>query len=160
MKKALALVFVLAAVWLGGFWPERARRHDAEAARDRLASELAVSRQTVELGSILGRTLALKDQLDARNYGLAQSLASQLFDATRAGSEPVTPSQPALRSILEMRDPLTVAISKGDPASVEMVRGIERRLRSALGYPIGEAPAPSPAANPASVPATLPEATP
>jgi hypothetical protein len=140
MKKALALiVFFVAAVataYVAGYWPQHRAARQAETRRASLEVELAAAQARVRGAAVLGLVLTLSDVIAAQNYGTAQSLATGLFDAVREESGRTTDAalRGALDEVLRARDPLTAALARGDVSTAETVRGLEVKLRSALGY--------------------------
>jgi hypothetical protein len=153
MKKLWIVVALLAVAFLGGYVPERLKRREVEGLATQTRATLEEERSRVRLGAVLGRALALRDSVAAQNYGIAKSMSTQFFDAAR--EEAARTGDPATRAALEdvgrMRDTLTSALTAGDPTSAEMVRGLELKLRGALGYERpADAPAPAAPAAPAA----------
>jgi len=136
MKKLWIVAGLLAVAFLGGYVPERVKRAQAESIAAQTRSELDAERSRVRLGAVLGRALTLRDAVAAQNYGIAKSLSTQFFEAARDEATRTTDAsvKAALEETLAMRDTLTSALTAGDPASGEMVRGLEIKLRGALGY--------------------------
>jgi hypothetical protein len=167
MTKIIVVVVLLAVAWAAGFWPERSARNQAAARQAQVEKELAECQQRVRLAAVLGRALALRDAVNANNFGIAQGLSSPFFDAVRdeANRAAGTPYRPVLEETLAARDAVTVGLSRADPAVQETVRRIELRLRGALGYPAdtpaaAAAPPPVPAATPLAAPTPAPTPTP
>jgi hypothetical protein len=152
MKRYLVvLVIVLVAgAWVAGFVPEYSARHDAEAARDRLQERVDAAESRLRIGELLGQSLALGDLVREERFGEAQPLSSAFFDAIRAESQRV--SDPAFRdsldAVLEARDAITAALSRGEPEASGRIAEVQRRLRRSLGYtvPGGAPPADTPLA--------------
>lgn len=150
------LVAALLVAYLAGHWPERQHRigveHELADARvqvDGLASEVRAAR-------LLGDLLHITDAAAAMNYGVAQDLSTEFFDAAR--EEVPRTTQPDVRSMLQTigqrRDEITGALARGDARVVETLRQLEIEYRAALGYPIGyrTSAAPSPASPAAAAP--------
>lgn len=135
MKKIALVLVLLFVAWVAGFWPERGRHKELQAESQRLAHELEECQRRARVAALLARLLDVRDAVAAKNYGIAQGLASPFFDAAReeAGRAAGTPFQGALEGISRMRDSVTAALTRGDASVEEMVRGMEMRLRSALG---------------------------
>lgn len=134
--------------YLGGLLPERGRRIDAETLAASHQAELAATRQElasvegrIRVGVLLGRALMLKDLAAGSDYGRAQQVSSEFFDAIRseAAATDDQARRAVLMSVLSQRDAVTAALAKADPAVVSTLTGVERELRRALDYPVAEA---------------------
>jgi hypothetical protein len=132
----LAAVAVLAA-YVAGYWPQRQRLQQLESERAALQQRADAAEARVRAGALLGELLALKETVQEMNYGQARGLSSPFFDHARAEAQ--RSADPGLKQALEslqnVRDPVTVALTQGDPAALTHLREAERRLRAALGYP-------------------------
>jgi hypothetical protein len=154
VKKALVglVVLLVAGAFVAGYWPQRgrlgkARREAAELGRQlsESRSALAAAEAKVRLGRILGQCLALRDAVEAGNFGEARTLSSPFFDAVReeATKEPDASARAALERVLGRRDTVTAGLARGEASVRETLVPIERDLRRALGYPAPPlAPAP------------------
>jgi hypothetical protein len=133
-----ALVIVLAAAYLAGFWPERTRRIALEGEVAALQQRLAQADAQVRLGKVLGELLQVIETIEAMNYGDAQSLSSRFFEAARteAGRTTDATIRSVLQAILQNRDAVTAALARGDATVVTTFRSTEHQLRAALGYPV------------------------
>jgi hypothetical protein len=154
MKRAvvIAVVILLAAAYLGGFWPEHQRLTTTRQALEEVQPRLASAEAKVRLGEVLGQQMRLADAIDARNFGEASGLSSTFFD--RVQQEQGRATDPAVRSALDevaaTRDQVTSAIARTDPAVSGILRQQELALRRALGYPVPSAPAAAPMQAPAN----------
>jgi hypothetical protein len=161
MKKVLIVLVLLVVAYGAGFWGEYHKRSAVQAELDRQQVQLAESQERVRAGELLGQLLNLKDAATARNYGQAQDLSTRFFDAARIEAGRVTQSgglAAALEAVLGMRDAVTAALTRSDPASVEAIEKAEMRLRQGLGYPVPASPSPAPPA--AQPPTPAPAASP
>lgn len=169
MKKLMVvMVFVLAGTaYFAGWWREHQPRVAREAELAAARSQLELAEARVRLAALLGDQIALMEAVSERNFGQAQELSSRFFDAVR--EELTRVSQPEQRSVLEAilraRDSITVALTRGDAEALELLRRIQVRLRTLLGYPtvprptvLPETPAASPLPSP--VPSATPDAGP
>ena len=140
-------VVALLVGYLGGFLPERGRRmsagtqvasHQAEVASIR--QELTSAEGYLRVGVLLGRALMVKDLAAGSDYGRAQQVSSEFFDAVRAESTATEDAarRAVLMSVLARRDAVTAALAKGEPAVVSTLTMVERDLRRALDYPVAE----------------------
>ena len=139
MKRYFAiLVIVLAGLaYLVGYWPEHQRRQALEGQIASLQVQLAEAQARVRLGGLLGQLLAAEDAVSAQNYGQAQALSSEFFDAVRAEATRTAggSSEDAFEALLGMRDPVTASLTRGDPQSLTLLRGAETLVRNTLGFP-------------------------
>ena len=133
---ALAGVVVVGTAFLAGYVPQCSQRTAAESQVRVLEEKLAASEARGRISALLGRALAVTDAASRQNYGQAQELASAFFDQVRAEAAVTADAgaRDALAEILSRRDAVTASLSKGEPGVVEVLRAIELRLRSALGY--------------------------
>lgn len=155
---AIAVIVLVAAAYVGGYWPEHQRARDAEAALDALRPQLADAQARVRLAEVLGQQLRLGDAIAARNFGEASALSSAFFD--RVQQELAQADAPDVRDALALvqqtRDQVTTAIARTDPTVADVLRQQQMTLRRALGYPVPPpTPAPSMAA-PTDVPTVPP----
>jgi len=135
---ALVGVTVLAGLaYLVGYWPEHRRRQAIEGQVTSLEAQLADAQARVRLGSLLGQLLAAEDAVSAQNYGQAQTLASTFFDAVRAEGERTPPGsfKDTLAKIVQVRDPITASLTRGDPQALTLLLEADTQLRNELGFP-------------------------
>jgi hypothetical protein len=132
------VIVVVAAAYLMGYWPERAKRVALEGEVATLRGQLDEAGARVRMGRLLGDLLVVIEATSALNYGQAQGLSSKFFDTARleADRTPVPSFKMALEGILQTRDGVTAALTRGDAAAMETLRGAERQLRRALDYPV------------------------
>ena len=166
MLKFVVLVVVLLAVaYVAGMWPQRERVSALTGENAALQQRLDAAEARVRAGAVLGELLAFKETVQEMNYGQARGLSSPFFEkvAAEAARTPDAGLKQALAGVLVHRDPVTVALTQGDAASLVHLRDAERRLRLALGYPTpaaGTATAPvAPPASPAMPNPYAPAAT-
>lgn len=152
MRKIFTLMVVAAvlllAAYVAGYWPQRERMSALETEKASLQQRADAAEGKVRAGQLLGELLALKETVQEMNYGQARGLSSPFFEHVRAEAGRTTDGgiKQALESIQTLRDPVTIALTQGDPAALSHLREAERRLRVALGYPApatAAAPAPS-----------------
>jgi hypothetical protein len=131
----LAAAILVGGAYVAGYVPERRVRIAAEAEAEALRTRLAASEARVRVGELLGRALTLKDVAIRQDYGRALELSSQFFDAVRTESPRSDVGPPdGLNEILSLRDRVTAALAKADPAVVDTLHDVELRLRRLLGY--------------------------
>ena len=138
MKRYFAILVVVLAglAYLVGYWPEHRRRHDLEGQVASLQVQLVEAQARVRLGGLLGQLLAAEDAVSAQNYGQAQTLSSEFFDAVRAEATRTAAGsfKDALEKIVRMRDPVTVSLTRGEPQALTLLRDAETLVRNALGF--------------------------
>lgn len=147
--KTAGIVGVVALVvgYLGGMLPERGRRIAAEtqvaahqAAVATIRRELTSVEGRVRIGVLLGRALMLKDLAAVSDYGRAQQVSSEFFDAVRteAAATEDAARRAVLTSVLARRDAVTAGLAKAEPAVGSALTMVERDLRRVLDYPVEE----------------------
>lgn len=131
-------ILIMGATFLGGYWPEHQRRAAFEAQAATLGAQLADAEARVRMARLLGELLSVSEAVTALNYGQARELSSTFFDGVRAEAArtPVPSFKTALESILQRRDGVTAALSRGDQTAGELLRTSQMQLREALGYPV------------------------
>ena len=140
---AIVAVVLLGVAFLLGYVPERRQRVAAEAELDRVRNSLVAAEDRVRSGELLGRLLMVREVTARQDYGHAQELASSLFDAIRGEASTTRDAQlrSGLNEALAKRDAVTAALARAEPGAVDMLHGIELRLRQALAYPVPPEPA-------------------
>ena len=138
LKIAGAAVAVVAAAYFVGYLPERSARRAAQTEAEELRTALAAAETRVRTAELLGRILLIRDVVSRQDYGQARQLSSSFFDAVRA--EASTSPEPTLREALNAalgeRDTMTSQLATGTPSVLDAIRGVELRLRQALGYAV------------------------
>lgn len=134
--RPVAVVALIGGAFLAGYLPERRVRVAAEQQSEALQQRLAAAETRLRIGRLLGDALTLSEVAMRRNYGQAQELSSAFFDrvrveATETGDEAF---RRVLTDILARRDAVTIALTKAEPAVVDVLHAIELALRRALGY--------------------------
>jgi hypothetical protein len=127
-----------------GFWPQYQQRTATEALladmtsqAETLRGQLSQSADRVRMSDLLAQYLVIKDVVTDKNFGRAQELSTAWFDAIRAESQrtPNAEFRQALDTVLSFRDPVTMALTRGDLGALGQMTGIEDALRAALGFP-------------------------
>ncbi len=156
MKRFLtsAVLVIIAAAYLVGYWPEYQRRLAVENEVSALRFQISEAEGRVRTARLLGELLNVIDAVASMNYGQAQTLLSTFFDKVRAEAtrSPVAELQVALEAVLRNRDVVTSALARGDQGVPETLRKMQAQLREALGYPVppgapAAATGPAPLAN-------------
>lgn len=164
MKKIFVLLLVAAilliAAYGAGYWPQRERLGALEGERSQLQQRADAAEAKVRAGQLLGELLTLEETVQQMNYGQARGLSSPFFNRVQAEAARTTDPalKQALSTIQQLRDPVTVGLTQGDPFALNHLRQAEHRLRAALGYPAPAAtvaPLPTPTPLP-GVPGAMP----
>jgi hypothetical protein len=131
---AAAGLLIIVVAFLAGFWPERQRRVALDAENASLRARVESLDDHARLARLHGQLLNLTDAIAEMNYGQAQTLSSRLFDNVRneASRTRNRDYRAMLETMLAIRDEITAALAKGDPAALEPLRRTERQLRQTL----------------------------
>lgn len=141
---ALCIVLIIGAYVLG-YWPERQARTAAETDLKTAQAQLAEAQAQVRLCGLQNQLLTLIDKAAEKNFGDAQKQSTDFFNEVRveSGRTPRAEVKKALESVLEMRDAVTAALTKGEPVSVDLLRQALARIHEVAGPwgPASAAPA-------------------
>lgn len=153
MKKLGIVLLLLAAAYAGGFVQAYLEKREVEAELKAVTTDLEACHERSRIAGVMVRLLAVEDAARNRNYGDAQALASEFFEAARdlEASATLRPAKEALADILGQRDSVIVALTQADATVVDALKGFEMRLREALGFAVPQtasAPAPTAEARP------------
>jgi hypothetical protein len=135
---------------IGAGWQYAASR-DSVNELDQTRTELAFQQLEATLG-------AATIEAQRGSYELARQLASSFFTGlqTHLGSASQA-QQPEFSQLLQQRDPMITALSRGDPQTGSMLAQMFMRYRIAMGEPVGpqsdvQSPPPAAADTPAAQP--------
>lgn len=135
-------IVLLAAAFLAGYVPQRRENQALEVRVAALEQQLAAARAELGVNRLLGELLNLTQLVSQQDYGQAQVASSRFFDGVR--SETAANSEArfrdALGAILPLRDSVTAALTRADPATMTTLADVEHRLRAALRYPVPSSP--------------------
>jgi hypothetical protein len=119
MRNRLVLWLVLlVAGFLAGFIPQylKAQRSREELSNNR--EQLASCKAETQLSQVRDAAAMMYLEATRKNYGIAQEYSQRFFDqvqqATAQSADPA--AKKALDDVLKLRDPITAALAKGDPA--------------------------------------------
>ncbi len=130
----IVLVVLLAAAYVGGYWPQHQRFREAQdnfnAVSARLANVEANAESRIRLCKLQSDLIALVYKTADKNYGDALPLSTKFFDqvlaeATRTDNQK---SKSSLQSILQKRDAVTAALAKGDSSAYDLLLPLEKTL--------------------------------
>jgi hypothetical protein len=126
----LALLF---AGFLAGFIPQylKAQRSDAELSNTR--QQLTSCRAETQLSQLRDTAAMMYLEATRKNYGIAQEYSQHFFDqvqqATAQTADPAV--KKSLDDILKLRDPITAALAKGDPAVLSDLQSVLINVQAA-----------------------------
>jgi hypothetical protein len=149
-----AVAGALVGLAVGALWVYSGSRGHA-GRLDGAERDLAFTRMEATLG-------AATVEAQRGSYEISRQLASDFFTRLQARiGEAEVPQRQELSGILERRDAMITALSRGDPQSGSMMAQLFTRFRIAMGEPVGPTDAtnspvsPPPAASPpGAAPAT------
>ena len=122
----LIAVALIAAAYLAGYWPQHQRILRLDEELRMTSSRLTEAQAEIRIYQLENRLLNLMEKTEQKNYGEAQKLSTDFFDRVRAevpqaGKAPV---QSFLESTLQKRDAVTAGLTKGDLATLDLLRQI------------------------------------
>lgn len=126
----LVVVLVLGA-YLAGYWPQHQRLTAVEADLNATRIQLADARARVAVCEIQNRLLDLIAKVEEKNYGDAQQLSTEFFNAVQAEAQRIERAEfrQALERIQGQRDSVTSALTRADETVLETLRGLQQQLR-------------------------------
>jgi len=126
---------VVAGAYFLGHWPERQLRTAVESELKTANAQLADAQAQVRLCGLQNRLMTLIEKTAEKNYGDAQKLSTEFFDEVRKENARTEKAnvQAALGTLLELRDPVTAALTKGDPAALELLQQAMAKLHAVAG---------------------------
>lgn len=153
MKRAVVIIglLLIVAAYVFGFWPQYQDARQARAELQSVTRQLNQAQANLGLCALQQRLLALLQQASAKNYGEAATLSTQFFNQVNKEAQSQTDPtvKGKLSSILKQRDVVTSDLAKADPASVNVLNGIEGTLFALIdqalrGSGVGNLPSAAP----------------
>jgi hypothetical protein len=131
-------VLVVMAVYFAGMLPQRTERMAADARAASLQEQLDVAQAQLTASRLLGQVIRLEEVAARRDFGTAQEMSSAFFDQVRDESArtPDPAVKAALNDVQLKRDAVTAALATADASLVDLLKQVEVRLRSGLGYAV------------------------
>jgi hypothetical protein len=119
MRNRLVLWLVLlVAGFLAGFIPQYLKAERSSAELSNTKQQLASCRAETRLSQLRDTAAMMYLEATRKNYGTAEEHSRRFFDqvqqATTQTADPAV--KKALDDVLKLRDPITAALAKGDPA--------------------------------------------
>ena len=126
MKKIVFIfgILLLVGAYLGGYWPQRQKVHEAEKKSAQAIQELTSAQAVVRITRLENDLISLVDLTQNQNYGEAQKLSSRFFDDLRSELDhsPNAPYRQTLETIFARRDAVTSGLTRGDAATIGPLR--------------------------------------
>lgn len=119
MRNRLVLWLVLlVAGFLAGFVPQYLKAQRSRAELSNTNQQLASCRVETQLSRLRDTAAMMYLEATRKNYGTAQEHAGRFFDQVQqANTQTANPAvRKTLEDVLKLRDPITAALAKGDPA--------------------------------------------
>ena len=134
MKKIIVVVVLLIVAFSAGFLPQYAKGK-------RLERELGEARQENSLAHLRDLAGLAYLQASQKDYGLAGGTTRRFFDRTRevANQTPASSGRKALEDLLNLRDQITGALARGDPAVLNDLQTLWIKTRQATAASAGAA---------------------
>jgi len=116
--------------FLGGWYPQYAKRSQAESELSATSIKLQETSQSLELSQFRNRAGMLWDQVERADYGAAGEVSSKLFTELRtfANSLPPGDLRQGLERSLGNRDAITASLAKADSSAKGLVRDLFRNF--------------------------------
>jgi len=122
----LIAVALIAAAYLAGYWPQHQRVLSLDEDLHLANSRLAEAQAEIRIYQLENGLLGLMEKTEQKDYGEAQKLSSDFFDRVRSEIPQAMKAslQSLLESTLQKRDAVTAGLTKGDPATLDLLRQI------------------------------------
>jgi hypothetical protein len=130
---AVLVLLLIAGAYVGGWWPERAKRKAAEADLLEVSSRIEAAEGQLRLVEIENQLLLLVAAVEGHNYGTATTKASRFFDAVRIEAVTLPASRKAIaEGILAHRETVTTALADPEHLDLPRVRVALDEMREAM----------------------------
>lgn len=137
MKAFLIIVVLLliGTAYLGGYLPQHRQLTRARNELQTATKQLADSQDETRMCRLENRLLGVIERATERNYGEAQRLSSEFFDQVRSEISQTSREsfKSTLESALQKRDAVTVDLTQGNPAILDLLQQILSGFRQTLG---------------------------
>jgi hypothetical protein len=127
VNKIIVVVVLLIVAFAAGFLPQYAKGK-------RLERELGEARQENSLAQLRDLAGLAYLQASQKDYGLAGGTSTRFFDRTRT---PASIGRKALEDLLNLRDQITGALARGDPAVLNDLQTLWIKTRQATATSAG-----------------------
>jgi len=131
-KNILWILLLLIIVFLAGFLPSYVKAH-------RLENALAGARREQTLAELRDLSSLAYFQANQKDYGLASGTSTRFFDRTRQAADqaPDASARQSLEVLLNLRDPITAELAKGDPGVLSDLQALFVKTRQATAIHSG-----------------------
>jgi molecular chaperone GrpE (heat shock protein) len=133
MRNRLVLWLVLlVAGFLAGFIPQYLKAQRGRAELSNAQQQLTSCRAETQLSKLRDTAAMMYLEAIRKNYGIAQEHSQHFFDqvqqATAQTADPAV--KKTLDDILKLRDPITAALAKGDPAVLSDLQSVLTNIQT------------------------------
>jgi len=130
---AVLVLLLIAGAYVGGWWPERAKRKAAEAELEKVSSRVEAAEGQMRLIEIENQLLLLAAAVEGHNYGTATTKATRFFDAVRIEAVTLPEGRKAIaEGILAHRDGIMTALADPEHLDLPRVRVALDEMREAM----------------------------
>jgi hypothetical protein len=131
-NRTIVVAVLLVVVFLAGFVPSYMKAN-------RLENELREARREQGLAQLRDLASLAYFQASQKDYGLASGTSTRFFDRTRqvADQTPDAGARRSLEDLLNLRDPITAELAKGDPGVLSDLQALFVKTRQATAIHSG-----------------------
>jgi type II secretory pathway pseudopilin PulG len=138
---AVVILILLAAAYVGGYWPQHRQLRAAQQSAAQAQEELSGAQTVARVCHLENDLLALIGQTENQNYGNARNLSNAFFDEMRreADRDQNTPYKGDLENILGQRDTVTAGLARADASTPTALRQLLAQMQQLMGKLAGPA---------------------
>lgn len=117
-NKLIGSVILLAVGFLGGWYPEHAKRVQAEDDAAAARKQVQATGESLALYTFRNRAALLQRQAESNDYATAGQEATRFFTDLRAHTSSLPPGgmRDGLEQVMNRRDTIIAGLAKADPA--------------------------------------------
>ena len=137
----IAILVLLAAAYVGGYWPEHQKLRAAQQSATQAQQQLATLQAVARMSHLENEALDLLGQTENQNYGNARNLSNSFFDELRkeADRDPKAAYKADLESILSQRDTITAGLARADASTTTALHQIAGQMEQVTQKLVGQA---------------------
>jgi hypothetical protein len=131
---AVVVLMLLVGAYGTGYLPQHRKLSAAQSELQASRAQLFEAQAEIRMYQLQSRLLGLIEKTSEKNFGEAQKLSSDFFDRVRSEIPQTRRAsfKSALESALQKRDTVTVALTQGNPTSLDLLREILSGFRQAV----------------------------